>query len=56
MKDKFKTNKFAKSYKSDLTQEVETFDYKYTELPVPVEFFVKLALVLLVGIIIGSLI
>jgi len=57
MKDKFKTNPFAKSYKSDLTQEVKTFDYKHTGFPVM--FFSKVSYVLFflaVGMIIGSLI
>lgn len=58
MKDKFKTNPFARSYKSDLTQEVKTFDCKHTGLPVA--FFSKLAFLMMVflavGMIIGSLI
>ncbi len=57
MKDKFKTNPFAKSYKSDLTEEVEVFDHKH--IGFPVVFFSKLSYVLFflaVGMIIGSLI
>lgn len=57
MKDKFKTNAFAKSYKSDLTQEVETFDYKHTGFPIM--FFSKVSyglFFLAVGMIIGILI
>ena len=70
--DKFKTNPFAKSYKSDLTEHVEGFrevfkylatsentnaDYKHTGFPVM--FFSKVSYVLFflaVGMIIGSLI
>ena len=55
-KDKFKRNPFAKSYKSDLTQEVKVFDYKHTGFPVM--FFSKVSYVLFflaVGMIIGTL-